>query len=189
MSLFRNATYRPRASRTPALLPPAKPRFSAQRDDPHPRKPLAHVVHRPVGRRRCRRESSRGRSPCCAATASRHASRCCRPFQVTMTIETSGRVMRARDPPCQHADAWHAARRRCPRERRRRGRGPRWRIRSRTQLVVDDLARSRRSRRRHRSGSSRMPASPSTSGIDAARDAITGVPLAIASSTGRPNPS
>src|SRR2546426_1616924 len=39
------------------------------------------------------------------------------------------------------------------------------------------------------SGSSRIPASPTTSGMDAARDAITGVPHAIASSTGRPNPS
>ena len=38
-------------------------------------------------------------------------------------------------------------------------------------------------------GSSRMPASPSTSGIDAAREAMTGRPHAIASTIGRPNPS
>ena len=39
------------------------------------------------------------------------------------------------------------------------------------------------------SGSMSMPASPTTSGMAAARDAITGVPLAIASSSGSPNPS
>src|SRR4029453_19106099 len=89
VSLFRNATRCPRASRTPALFPAAKPRFSPRA------KSLTHG--------NCERTYSAvpsveplsttivsARTPICAATLDRQACRCWRPFHVTITTEISG---------------------------------------------------------------------------------------------------
>jgi len=89
VSLFRNATSRPRASRAPMLLPAAKPRFSPS---------VTSLTHGKRDRTYSGVSSVDAlsttivsvRTPRCAATLCRHVCRCWRPFHVTITIEMSG---------------------------------------------------------------------------------------------------
>src|SRR5262245_54913067 len=89
VSLFRKATRRPRASRTPALFPPAKPRFSPSATNlthgncerTNPAVPSVEPLSTTI---------VSGRPPICAATLERQACRYWRPFHVTITTEISG---------------------------------------------------------------------------------------------------
>src|SRR5258705_11099772 len=89
VSLLRNATNRPRASRTPALLPPANPRFSESAttltDGNRDRTNSTVSSLDALSTRTISLDTSRW-----AATLGRQVSRCCRPFHVTMTTEMSG---------------------------------------------------------------------------------------------------
>ena len=121
VSLLSSTMNRPRASRAPALLPPAKPRFwSSATSRTHGNRSRTNAAVPSVDPLSTRIVSAS--TPCCAATASRHASRYCRPFQLTITIERSGaRAHASRARPaatCRYASSVDRARPR-PRELRR----------------------------------------------------------------------
>ena len=194
VSLLRNARNSPRASRAPALLPPAKPRFSSRRTIRTSRKRGAHEVDRAVGRAvvdeddlrpdallRCGgtqagleilaavpgddddRESG---YRCVTERGRRRSSRDGSPIDVQ---RQTGRPL-----PGELAGAGEARPRAAA-------------LASRSSFSeLDDRLGPRRLRPADRAARRRRRA---TSGIDATFDAMTGVPHAIASTSGRPKPS